>query len=99
MSILTRLLGRVAAIVAATTTVVVGSVLVAGPAGASVPVGWPVSDKMTGLHLITLIVFIPVILAVVISALVLLPGVLRGEGLIPKSPKAGEDAQPPAQPH
>lgn len=87
---------RAAAVAAAATALVVSSAVVAGPASADVPVGWPVSDKMTALNLLTIILFIPVVVAAIIALLVLLPGVLRGEGLIPKPPKAGEDHQPPA---
>jgi len=86
---------RAAAVAAATTAVVASSVVVAGPASAGVPDGWPVSDKMNALHLLTLILFIPVVLAIVIALLVLLPGILRGEGLLPRTHQAGEEPQAP----
>lgn len=88
---------RAAAVAAAATAVVVSSVVTAGPARADVPDGWPISDKMSALHLLTLILFIPVVVAAIISLLVLLPGVLRGEGLVPKPVKPGEEPQPPAR--
>ena len=58
---------------------------VAGPASAAVPSGWSNPSDVNPLHLLSLILFIPVGAAVVISFLVLLPGVLRGEGLLPKA--------------
>lgn len=58
---------------------------VAGPASADVPSGWSNPSDVNPLHMLSLILFIPVALALVISFLVLLPGVLRGEGLLPKA--------------
>jgi hypothetical protein len=63
------------------------TVAVAGPAAAAVPSGWSNPSHVNPLHLIALIVFIPVGIALVISFLVLLPGVLRGEGLLPRAHK------------
>lgn len=68
---------------------------VAGPAAADVPTGWSNPSNVNPLHFITLIVFIPVAAALVISFLVLLPGVLRGEGLLPKAHKPS--SQPPVE--
>jgi hypothetical protein len=73
---------RAAAVTAATVAAVASSVVIAGPASADVPQGWETSH-MDGLHLLVFILFIPLAVAIVIALLVLLPGVLRGERLIP----------------
>ncbi|MEX0428332.1 hypothetical protein AB3X52_11940 [Nocardioides sp. DS6] len=87
---------RAAAVAAGTTVAVASSAVLAGPAGAAVPDGWAPEYHMNAVHLLAFILFIPVGIALVISLLVLLPGVLRGEGLLPKAP-TGE--QPPAPRH
>ena len=68
---------------------------VAGPAAADVPEGWSNPSHVNPLHFIALILFIPVGIALVISFVVLLPGVLRGEGLLPKAHKPS--SQPPVE--
>ena len=68
---------------------------VAGPAAADVPSGWSNPSDVNPLHMLALILFIPVGIALVIAFLVLLPGVLRGEGLLPKAHKPS--SQPPVQ--
>lgn len=68
---------------------------VAGPAAADVPSGWSNPSDVNPLHMLSLLVFIPVGAALVIALLVLLPGVLRGEGLIPRSHKPS--SQPPVE--
>jgi len=68
---------------------------VAGPAAADVPDGWSNPSHVNPLHFLTLIVFIPVVAALVIAFIVLLPGVLRGEGLLPKAHKPS--SQPPVE--
>jgi hypothetical protein len=68
---------------------------VAGPAAADVPEGWSNPCHVNPLHFIALILFIPVGIALVISFVVLLPGVLRGEGLLPKAHKPS--SQPPVE--
>lgn len=93
-----QILRRAGLFGASATAAVVASVATAGPASAAVPNGWPVSDDMTAAALLLLILLIPVILMVVISLLVLLPGVFRGEGLLPK-PHKGEDDNLPAATH
>lgn len=91
----TQILRRAGLVAAAATAAVVGSAVVAGPASADVPVGWPQYSGFSAGHLLIIILVVPIIAAVVISLLVLLPGIFRGEGLIPKAPKGG-DTQPPA---
>ena len=66
---------------------------VAGPAAADVPEGWSNPSHVNPLHFLALILFIPVGIALVISFVVLLPGVLRGEGLLPRAHKPS--SQPP----
>jgi hypothetical protein len=68
---------------------------VAGPASADVPSGWSNPSHVNPMHFLTLVLFIPVVAALIISFVVLLPGVLRGEGLIPRSHKPS--SQPPVQ--
>ena len=81
---MSTLIRRTAAVAAGTTAAVVTSAVLAGPAGAAVPDGWAPETHMNALHFLTIILFIPVVVALVIALLVLLPGVLRGEGLLPK---------------
>jgi hypothetical protein len=68
---------------------------VAGPAAAAVPDGWSNPSHVNALHFLALILFIPVAAGLVISFIVLLPGVLRGEGLIPRAHKPS--SQPPVE--
>lgn len=73
---------RRAAVVAAAgiaaSAVAVGT---AGPASADVPTGWSDPDPMSVGEMLLILVGIPVALAIVISVLVALPGLLKGEGL------------------
>jgi len=75
-------------VTAATTALVASSVAAAGSASAAVPTGWAPDEGMSVTLLLAVILFVPVACAIVISLAVLLPGVLRGEGLIPKPPVA-----------
>jgi len=75
---------RTAAVAAGTTAAIVTSALLAGPAGAAVPDGWAPEYHMNAFHFLLVILFIPVAAAIVIALVVLLPGVLRGEGLLPR---------------
>jgi hypothetical protein len=68
---------------------------VVGPAAADTPEGWSNPSHVNPLHFLTIIVFIPVVAALVISLLVLLPGVVRGEGLLPRAHKPS--SQPPVE--
>lgn len=90
----TQILRRAGLVAAAATAAVVGSAVVAGPASADVPSGWPEYSGFSAGHLLIIILVVPVIAALVISLLVLLPGIFRGEGLVPRAPKG--DPQPPA---
>jgi hypothetical protein len=91
-----QILRRAGLLGASASAAVVASVATAGPASAEVPNGWPVAEEMTASGLLLLILLIPVILMVIISLLVLLPGVFRGEGLLPKPHKAEDDNLPAA---
>lgn len=91
-----QILRRAGLLGASAIAAVVASVATAGPASADVPSGWPVADDMTASGLLLVILLIPAILTVVISLVVLLPGVLRGEGLLPKPHKAEDDNLPAA---
>ena len=68
------------------TVVTVGSFVAAtavltGPALADVPEGWSDPAEMSWGHLLVLIFAIPVALAIVISLLAALPGLVKGEGI------------------
>ncbi|MEP9383987.1 hypothetical protein [Nocardioides sp. KR10-350] len=87
---------RAAAVAAGTTAVVASSTVLAGPASAGVPQGWAPHEDMNAVHFLTIILFIPIVVAAVISLLVLLPGIIRGEGLLPK---VHTESQPPVERH
>jgi hypothetical protein len=57
------------------------TVALAGPASADVPEGWAPETHMSWGHLLVIILAIPVGLALVISLLAALPGLVKGEGL------------------
>lgn len=93
---------RRAARVAGLLTTVSAVLLVAGPASADVPQGWSDPARMSWLHLLMLILVIPVVMAIVISFLTILPGLVKGEGLRGRGhvgtwlggPQHGTDADP-----
>ncbi|BBH16552.1 hypothetical protein Back2_08390 [Nocardioides baekrokdamisoli] len=58
--------------------------LMSAPALADVPSGWSHPPHVSPLHFLAVIVLIPLGLALVIAGVVLLPGILKGEGLLPK---------------
>lgn len=80
-----------ARLVAAALTGLAVPVLVAGPASASVPVGWgdPL-PPIDALQTILIFVGIPVLLFVLIAAAVYVPAVVRGERINP-NPEAGSE--------
>jgi hypothetical protein len=57
------------------------SVVLTGPALADVPEGWAPDTHVSSAHLLLFILVIPVGLALVISLLVVLPGLVKGEGV------------------
>lgn len=59
-------------------------VLMSAPALADVPNGWSNPPHVSALQRLTVFLFIPLGLALVIAGVVLLPGILKGEGLLPK---------------
>ena len=59
-------------------------VLMSAPALADVPNGWSTPPHVSALERLTVFLFIPLGLALVIAGIVLLPGILKGEGLLPK---------------
>jgi hypothetical protein len=61
-------------------TFVAVSVALSGPAMAEVPEGWAPDTDMSWGHLLVLILAIPVGLAIVITLLASLPGLVKGEG-------------------
>jgi hypothetical protein len=69
-----------------TSVVVLAAALVlavAGPAGADVPEGWSHPGSVDPMHALLVLAGIPLLLFVVITALVVLPGVIRGERFTP----------------
>lgn len=73
-------LARRTALVAAVGGLVLAA---AGPAGADVPEGWSDPDPVDPLHAVLLLVGVPLLLFVVITLLVVLPGVIKGERFTP----------------
>ena len=70
---------RAAVVLAATATVLA----VAGPASAEVPEGWSNPEPVSVLHALLVLGGIPLLLLVVISLLVYLPALMRGERVAP----------------
>lgn len=77
-------LRRSATLTAGTVALLAASVAVSGPASAGVPDGWAPANQMSWGELALFCAGIPLLAGLVIAILVLLPGVLRGDGLIPK---------------
>ena len=73
-------------------------VLLATPAMADVPVGWANDPHVSPLKFLIVLVLIPIALALVIGGLVLMPGILKGEGLFPK-PFPKPEPQAPSSHH
>jgi hypothetical protein len=69
------------------TTVVLAAVAtvlaVAGPASADVPEGWSNPEEVSMLHALLVLAGIPLLLFVVISVLVYIPSLVRGERVTP----------------
>lgn len=65
----------------------VGVVVAAAlPAHAAPAEGWPVADPVDLTHLLLLVLGLPLLLFVVITAAVLLPALVRGERIAPGAP-------------
>ncbi|MCW2842703.1 MAG: hypothetical protein JWN22_619 [Nocardioides sp.] len=73
---------RTAVVVAAVAAVVA----VAGPASADVPEGWSNPDDVSALHAILLLGGIPLLLFLLIVLAVYVPALIRGERVAPGSP-------------
>ena len=70
-----------------------GSLIIAGAANADVPTGFAHDPHVTPIKWLLVLLIIPLGAAIVISLLVLLPGILRGEGLLPKAAHSTEPAE------
>lgn len=83
MSIVAR---RAAVLGATFAGLAAGSVIIPAAANADTPVGWsPTPDPhVTPIEWLLVLLICPVGIALIISLAVLLPGILRGEGLLPK---------------
>ena len=82
-SVTATVIKRTAATLGTTAALVVGSLLLAGPASADVPVGWGTQEPVDKLHVLGFLVGIPVLLFVLITAFVYLPSLARGERVAP----------------
>lgn len=68
-----------ARLVAAALTVTTGLVLLAPPANAEEPAGWPENPDVPLLHALGIYLFAPIGLFIVIALLVLAPSLVRGD--------------------
>lgn len=62
----------------------------AGPAAADVPLGWSDPEPVSVLPALLLLAGVPILLFVIISVAVLLPGMRRGERLTPGAASHGD---------
>ena len=69
--------------------------LMSTPAMADVPNGWSNPAHVAPLHFLAIVLFIPLGLALIIGGFVLLPGILKGEGLLPKAHPKPEQVEAP----
>ncbi len=83
MVVTTNVVRRLVTAAWALTAVAATSLVLAAPASADVPEGWPTNDSVETLHVLAVLVGIPLLLALVISVLVYLPSLLRGESVAP----------------
>lgn len=74
---------RVAVLAGATAVFATSTALLAGPASAKVPVGWGPTYDVDPLFVLGVLVGVPILLFVLITAAVYLPGVARGERVAP----------------
>ena len=66
------------------------TVAMTGAASAAVPDGWSNPSHVSAISWLIVLLIIPVGAALVISFLVLLPGILRGEGLVPRAARSND---------
>lgn len=62
----------------------------AGSASAAPADGWSNPSSVHAIDWLLVLLIVPVGIALIISFLVLLPGVLRGEGLVPRRARTGD---------
>lgn len=94
-----RFLATVAATVTGVAVLLAGSVVLAGPASAGVPEGWATEDDWSLGGLLIIVIAVPVVIGLVLALLTLLPGVMRGERLIPKAATDADAAALPGGEH
>ncbi|GAA4679914.1 hypothetical protein GCM10023226_16380 [Nocardioides nanhaiensis] len=82
---MSRLTSAALAVLAATTVAVLAGAVLAAPASADVPEGWPEAPGVDILTMLGLFVGLPVLMAVVIVAFMYVPPVVRGESIKPGS--------------
>ncbi|MEI5672603.1 MULTISPECIES: hypothetical protein [Nocardioides] len=82
-------ISRTATLVRRTTVLLAGSVAlvaVAGPASADVAEGWSTPDDVDAWHALLVLGGIPLALGLLITALVYVPALVRGERVAPNAP-------------
>ena len=82
-TVIKHIVGRAAVVGGATAAFVVGSAALAHPASAEVPQGWPETPEIETLYIIGVLVGVPVLLFVLITLAVYVPGLVRGERVAP----------------
>jgi hypothetical protein len=85
-------LARRAAIVGATLATV-ATVSMGSAGAADISGGFGQAPHVAPIHMLVIILFIPLAAAIVLSLIILLPGILRGEGLIPLPFKDSDDPE------
>lgn len=80
---MSRLTSAVLGVAAATTLALVAGAVLAAPASADVPEGWPEAPSIDILTMLGLFVGLPVLMAVVLVAFMYVPPVVRGESIKP----------------
>ena len=81
-----KLARRAAVLAVAVATPLAASVLMASPAGAEVPENWSDPDPVSPLHALLVLGGIPLALFVLITLAILVPSLIRGEGIKPGQP-------------
>jgi len=76
---------KLAQLVRRTSVVLVAGALVlaGGPAGADTPEGWPEAPPVDAVEAVLLLVGIPLLIFAVVTLLVVVPGVVKGERFTP----------------
>lgn len=82
-TLIKHIVGRAAVVAGATAAYVVAGAALAHPASAGAPRGWPENPDVETLFVLGVLVGVPVLLFVLITLAVYVPGVMRGERVAP----------------